>query len=288
MKRFGYIISSCLISILIGTSTCASQVNFDGEIKTHLIWVIGPDGLNGADEAYEIFTNGLLLLNRDLNLNFLIDDFTILGEDLFPQYETLDQLQRLYAWERWVRENIGTNKDVLYYVMLPPIHYGGLLYIGGYAINTCAYKRQLPVAIGNAELVNQAGLPRKEASEVIVAHELAHLIGAYHLDSSHNIMHSGALSFVVANEKLFFDPISAGQINLCLSNIIAPPVPQPKCNKFKNIKRKLQCKLEKCETLHSSKKGIRKCKARVRRNSKFAPEAVTLEDHDHDHQFIIN
>lgn len=99
--------------------------------------------------------------------------------------------------------------------MLPPTPYDGKLWFAGVTPSICGFGNH-NVAIGNAAYLNAAGLDRLPNSQVIMQHELGHILGASHYEEVYNIMSA------IANNQFIdigiYPPwasISLDQMNFC-------------------------------------------------------------------------
>lgn len=141
--------------------------------------------------------------------------------DLYPNLKNLPaNVQRFYSWKMWLIKKGLMKRGRLTYLVFPPMpHSDGKLYIGGLSDGICEFKRFYSFASGNAELKNQDGKPRFQHSCLIMAHELLHQLGAIHIDSSPNVMHLNALSFMPSEGSWWALPIleeTKARVRVCL------------------------------------------------------------------------
>lgn len=136
----------------------------------------------------------------------------------FNYFNYADQI---FWWEWYLGTKRIGRRHWLMLVVAPPSPSIGRLWFGGVAIRQCARGRPR-VAYQNAGPVNASGLPRKLVSWTIAQHEIAHLLGAGHDESSINVMNAAPLGYVAFPDS---SPLSWGLAAF-------PEIRE--CNLFKN------------------------------------------------------
>ena len=116
---------------------------------------------------------------------------------------------RLFDWQKWADRKRIRNKDRIMFFLLPPLDN---IYQAGAAGAQCVTTRNTSrrYAYSVMRLKNNAGLDRLEASVTIALHELLHLFGAGHIDSSQNVMRSW---YVAGPQPIL--PLTKRQVKYC-------------------------------------------------------------------------
>lgn len=116
-------------------------------------------------------------------------------EDMIDAYPTLntieDSLAKHQLYKTLLSQSAQFGSLGRYYVMMPPMiggsGYAG--YIGGFS-QICQPLNKPRYSTGNAIWRHlSSGESRIKKSAIIMAHEIGHMMGAYHDDSNVNIMH---------------------------------------------------------------------------------------------------
>lgn len=204
-------ISLLFVGVCIVLHSCSAHAQI--RIPVSIIRAEGPHALSEGD-AYRAFF-GVRERYRELGFELKLRRF-INTVDSKPQVSitTFDFADRLSYWRLEVAKNRWSRPHWITFVMLPPVPFDGKLWFAGLATTTC--QRGSSIAIGNASLTNAEGLPRFENSQVILQHELGHLLGAGHYDGSYNVMHSLANHlFLHEGEYPPWAIPSVGQIYFC-------------------------------------------------------------------------
>jgi hypothetical protein len=118
--------------------------------------------------------------------------------DQYPeQRELKQQAARLDVWGSWARRNGYRSPRYITYFVLSPLRQG-ILYTGGMAKGRCSYRTPgaLAFSYSTASMRNSYGAPRVNQSVTAFQHEIFHLLGASHRDSSPNLMSYTALGYV--------------------------------------------------------------------------------------------
>lgn len=195
--------------ILFSNKPALAQV----KVPVSIVRADGPNALSEGD-AYRAFF-GVRERFRELGLELKLRRF-VNTADLYPQskIDSFAFADTLNYWRREVRLKRYSRRHWLTYVVLPPVSYSARLWISGIATSTCT--NQDAVAIGNATMKNADGMDRFPHSQVIMQHEIGHLLGASHFEDYYNVM-SGT-----ANHQFFtngsYPPwaiLSVGQIYFC-------------------------------------------------------------------------
>ena len=111
-----------------------------------------------------------------------------------------DSVTAFYSSSSW------NNRRKLVAVIAPPVALAGHRWLGGASRGICTYPGWLSLAVASAD-------SRSYASEVVISHELAHLLGAEH---GTGIMHPDAGALVTSGRRLRFSDASRNQIYDCL------------------------------------------------------------------------
>lgn len=106
------------------------------------------------------------------------------------------------------------NKDLVLTIS-PPLMFEGYKYIGGYASRVCGDRQYENSANVNITGMNTKGEDRFEASSVAIVHELGHLLGAKHDNSSENLMNEAPLQWVIVGKILGFNTKGYKEIIKC-------------------------------------------------------------------------
>lgn len=116
----------------------------------------------------------------------------------------------LAYWENYITAFQTTsrwNKSRMVVAIAPPVYLAGATWLGGAAVGICTYPNWQSFAVVSASAF------KRYASEIVLAHELAHLLGA---DHGSGIMHPDAGALVTAGRRLRFSKRSRGEIHECL------------------------------------------------------------------------
>lgn len=117
----------------------------------------------------------------------------------------------------WLISKGYNDRRTIYYGVFPPMRDDrNNKVVAGRACGICSYRKTLACAHSNA--VNERSLNREhpeEFNKIAMAHEIGHLLGATHVDSAPNIMHSSALQF--AGDSVSFLSRTIEQIKGCLT-----------------------------------------------------------------------
>lgn len=184
------------------------------------------------------------------------------------KYELDNQSEKLWEAQKWLNKNNRHAPWAIHYWFYPPIHHDGMKLFGGMAQGICDFARG-GVAIGQsgAWSSHNPPLPRIDASGMIAAHEIGHLIGASHLDAPVlgtypiNIMDSAAGRFIDAY-PLWFLEISRVEMYQCMG--------RAQTRSVKQCRRKFRGKPIK----------KRRCVRRVKKNAPVLRSGNVMTDGD--------
>jgi len=138
-------------------------------------------------------------------------------KDPAPQFDGYDQMPAHLTAIRAssLHREMMRNVDFVYYVVPPLTYPGGPHLMGGLAGKVCPdVRNRNALAIGNMRTANDYGLDRAGYSNVIMAHELGHLIGMYHVQSL-TLMHPNALPYLGNGLSLTWDETNLLQMRVC-------------------------------------------------------------------------
>jgi hypothetical protein len=178
--------------------------------KIDIILVAGPFGVTRSD-AISMF-------------GFTRDRFAEIGVNLKlrrvasakPQGPIVDLSNWLLQGWYWQLKIYHSRTNGIYYAMLPPFIDNNLRYIAGQSDFICRVRHKPAIAVGNAQLSNQYGIPRYWQSAIVMTHELGHEFGARH-NNEVTLMAPNA-SALQNPQLLKFDDIAYRQIHNCVKN----------------------------------------------------------------------
>lgn len=199
-----------IISLLIRNAWATPKY-----IQVYIVHVAGKNGVS-RERARELFSEAAKIYQTELKIELRVKQFVSRGNPFGGRYSTLDISDRrnlLRLWEGWFKRY--RDKDDLKLAILPPIYEQNVYWIAGIANGICSRGRINPVAYANATEEDSLGHYRTKQGIVALSHELAHELGATHIDAYPNIMHSAALSFVREYELHFADD-SKVEIEACI------------------------------------------------------------------------
>ncbi len=127
-------------------------------------------------------------------------------DDQWPTYNNFDLAQsRYYNTLHWLEVQPQHNQHwIRHYIMFPPMTQSGVTgWIGGWTRKICMDRDSARYSSGNAVAFNpQSGISRIGKSAIVIAHEIAHMMGAQHDNTDNNIMNKDALSFYHPGDPL--------------------------------------------------------------------------------------
>lgn len=159
--------------------------------RVHVVMVQGPDMLPSAflpatwDAAREhLFRAGVLAKATRFTAMY----------DVAPQLLTLStRKSHLYAWQKYARRNKFDKKVDQIHIITPPIYEGGFNWFAGMAYGLCQSGARA-ISISNAG-IDISGNIRITHSAIGIAHEMAHILGAKHTDTT-DLMNTQALELI--------------------------------------------------------------------------------------------
>lgn len=125
-------------------------------------------------------------------------------KDPAPQFDKLGfQYSRFYAIRASrLHKRMRRGVDQVYYIVSPMIDQYGTKFMGGLAGGYCKKRSLLALAVGQARDFNEKGDSRILQSQIIMAHELGHLMAMKHVDTP-TIMNADALTLSIQFKLLF-------------------------------------------------------------------------------------
>lgn len=138
--------------------------------------------------------------------------------DPAPAYDELSKMGSRFFAIRASRLHKRMRRGVgfVYYVASPMRDPYGSWFMGGVAGGFCKRRSLLAMAMGQARDFNERGDSRLVQSQIIMAHEMGHLMDMRHV-SSPTLMNGNALTLSVLFKLIFnWDPINIAQQRQCL------------------------------------------------------------------------
>lgn len=201
-----------LIALLTPSVVQAEGMLVRVVILRHPSW---PNGYVSMNTVYNSVGLAQALHRLHGGPEFVIKDYRI-KQDPAPRFHNLgQQVTRLSAiraskLHRQMRRNV----DMVYYVVSPQNSGTTAWFMGGVASGFCQKHGRSALAIGQMRDFNDFGAPRASFSTVIMAHEIGHIIGMYHVPSN-TLMHEAALSFLPNNLAWGWDQRNIEQARSC-------------------------------------------------------------------------
>lgn len=179
-----------------------------------LVYVPGPDALSRAKAASVV-----RVATQQLELsNVKIKRQRILSARDYASYITPYQQEGLWQnYREYARRRGWSRKGRMVHFVTPPYHYEDQKYFGGVATAGCVNRRG-PISISTASRYRSNGMSALGHSVTVAAHEMAHTLGAGHINTLPNLMHSAALQFVRNEYPLPLDERTRRQIRACLTS----------------------------------------------------------------------
>lgn len=101
----------------------------------------------------------------------------------------------------------GLKRQVYNYTSAPPLSQNGFLFSGGWSVATCQGNQDIRYSMGYSKIDSSVARNYTAWNAVIIAHELAHALGAYHdyriYNTGCSIMHPSALGCVNLDKPAF-------------------------------------------------------------------------------------
>ena len=129
--------------------------------------------------------------------------------------ESLSQRLERFNYYKQARKNAGHKKKRIYVAILPPSFDGPDSYIWGYSSGIFCSKNDLFFVGTGLSAFNTRGELRLKHSGYVLLHELAHVLGAGHINTK-TVMNPDATRLVQELGDLKFDEFSKMDIKECL------------------------------------------------------------------------
>ena len=139
---------------------------------------------------------------RELSLTLALDSVASVPPRYIPdslRYWS-DTITAFYNTSTW-------DKGRIQVVIAPPVAFAARSWLSGASIGVCTYPWGLSLAIASVDAL------KPYASQIVLAHEIAHILGAEH---STGIMHPDVGSFLNQGRRRRFSRASRNQIFDCL------------------------------------------------------------------------
>jgi len=204
--------------ISLASSLALLSSAYGQSIPLRVIGVPGPHSLTAA-ELDSVSRAGAELLSS-AGVPVQLRRILLLATDPCAHIpKTLTDAQRnFYCYRLDAFRNRRVDSRWLTYTLQPPMFSGSTSFIGGFASGICTRSNYTRFASGNGIVRSlPANLPRLNSSAGILAHELAHLLGARHDSSNCNIMFPELANCLNQGIGFKFNPLALTQISRCRS-----------------------------------------------------------------------
>lgn len=173
-------------------------------------------------EALDVIYRGTQFLEGNTSARFVLGRATVVGMR-FPYLNTIEGfIDRFYAWRSDLHLNSRRQRkrNVITIVAVPPIPVGDGRYgYAGLASTNCLSREATILATVGRYSTKDPTLDRVYASSLIVAHELAHVLSADHLDSSVNLMHPSLGLFIDDYRPIPISGFTVDKVSRCFSRV---------------------------------------------------------------------
>lgn len=179
-------------------------------ILIQIIYVQGPNSLT-PNQVSDLLLNVKAIYDSEFPNKPVKLNFSGIHYDNPKDTYTIANSQKAYFdWRSSLQNSKGN-----YLVILPPTTDR---FIVGYTTHGCHKDNFNSTVVALLQSQNQAGQDRKVHSTYVVAHELAHIYGASHIDTP-TIMNPAPLPLVTTLGALPFDIKSKREIRRCIKNL---------------------------------------------------------------------
>lgn len=182
------------------------------------LWLFLVRGDNAISESDAfLMVEDMAASYRQAGINLQLKHFEII-DDMWPEENSvMRQSNRLIKSMRWAKKKgYGRPRRVILFVYprFPTGHIAGLSF-------RCAYRSRrpvgiAPVGISNATKYNPMGDYRIPHSKEAMRHEILHVMGAKHFETSVNLMHPNPLPFVDEYYPLEIESQSLNEVIRCM------------------------------------------------------------------------
>lgn len=202
-----------LILILPGLAVALPKIP---PIPVTLAYVEG-EGAVGVQRAEQIFDIGMGVMRMAGIPVYRAK--TLWFSEVTRECDSLAIEDRVTCLHQWV-SLLRAQRGGLVYVALPPLLDR---YMAGIANGICQISKPTALAVGNMRFLDSLDIRGYWMSFIAVIHELGHLVGMTHIDSSCNAMRSNALVCVDSKKMpLRYSSLSVADAKLCMSYRLNP------------------------------------------------------------------
>lgn len=180
-----------LIAALYALLPTAALAADRRSVAVEIVHVGGENALT-TQEAFEIYGRAKRSIRRGLGVRLELRRFTHFAESPISEIFGLELGARAHeigAWREQLKRQRGAR--VLSIVLLPPIKIGSVYWLAGAASSVCD---RSGIAVAHVEMRSAEGDDRQYQSEIVIAHELAHLLGASASHEAGTVMDADAIA----------------------------------------------------------------------------------------------